>query len=225
MQTSDIEFLQSSLPFWRQLAPKDKQLLLDTAMVRHFKSGDFIHRGSEDCSGLFLLLSGQVRSYIFSDTGKEITLYRLFERDICIFSASCIMKNISFEMFIEAEKDTKAILIPTGTYSKLLLSSIEMSNYINQLMSSRFSEVMWVMEQVIFMSFDERLAFFLCEQVNIEESTTLHITHETIAKHLGSAREVVTRMLKYFSSEGMVELSRGEIRIVDRKSLQKVYTK
>lgn len=163
-----------------------------------------------------------MRAYIVSETGKEITLYRLLERDICIFSASCMLRNISFEIQVEAEKDTEAFLIPSSVYQDLLKKSIHVSDYTNQLMSSRFSDVMWIMEQVLFMSFDKRLALFLLEQSNIEGSNRLLITHETIAKHMGTAREVVTRMLKYFAAEGIVELFRGGILLKDTDKLTRM---
>jgi CRP/FNR family transcriptional regulator len=91
-------------------------------------------------------------------------------------------------------------------------------------MASRFSEVMWIMEQALFMTLDKRLAIFLLEQSIIEDTEIIEITHEKIANHLGSAREVVTRMLKYFQNEGMVSLSRGAINIIDRKKLEKLTT-
>ena len=78
---------------------------------------------------------------------------------------------------------------------------------------------MWIVEQVLFMSFDKRLAIFLLDQAGIEGSDTLRITHEEIANHLGSAREVVGRMLKYFAAEGIVKPFRGGIKIIDRKKL------
>jgi CRP/FNR family transcriptional regulator len=222
MNTEDMAYLQETLPFWEKLTSKQQKQLADAISVRTFKAGESIHRGSEDCSGLFLVKSGQVRAYIISETGKEITLYRLFERDICIFSASCMLHNINFDIFAEAEKDTAAFLIPTDVYQKLSANSLAVSDYTNQLISSRFSDVMWIMEQILFMSFDRRLALFLLQQANIEETDKLYITHETIAKHMGTAREVVTRMLKYFALEGLVELFRGGLIIKNRKKLEKL---
>ena len=89
-------------------------------------------------------------------------------------------------------------------------------------MASQFSDVMWTVEQILFMSFDKRLALFLLEQSSIEGSDTLKITQETIALHMGSAREVVTRMLRYFQGEGMVRLFRGGIELIDRAKLEQI---
>ena len=185
------------------------------------KKGTVIHNGS-DCTGLLLICSGQLRAYILSSEGREITIYRLFERDICLFSASCMMRNIQFEIIIESEKDTKIWIIPTEIYKGIMEESVLVANYTNDIMASRFSEVMWLMEQIMWKSFDKRLAAFLLEESVLEGTNTLKITHEKIGNHMGNAREVVTRMLRYFQNEGMVRLSRGTIEITDAKKLEKL---
>lgn len=216
------EFLSDTLSFWKELTDSQKQTLRQVIVKKPFVAGESMHSGSDNCSGLFLIRSGQVRAYIISETGKEITLYRLFERDVCIFSASCMMKNISFDIFVEVEKDTQAYLIPTAVFRKLSQESMPIQVFTNELMASRFSDVMWIMEQALFTSLDKRLANFLMEQIVISDSNTLEITHEKIANHLGTAREVVTRMLKYFANEGIVALNRGTIDILDEKKLNKL---
>ncbi len=222
LKQEELSFLGDSLPFWGRITEEQRQLLKESATSRIYRAGESLHNGSADCIGFLLVKSGQVRVYIVSESGKEITLYRLFERDVCMFSASCMMKNINFDVHVQAEKESCVILIPTPVYDRLNKTSLPVSDYTNQLMSSRFSDVMWVMEQVLFMSFDRRLAHFLIEQSVIDASERLEITHETIAKHMGTAREVVTRMLKYFQSEGIVSLFRGGISIVDRTKLERL---
>ena len=181
-----------------------------------------MHGGSDNCSGLFLIYRGQVRVYIISESGKEITLYRLLEGDVCIFSASCMMNNIAFDIYIEVEKDTQAFLIPTTALKRLASEVLPVQKFINDIMASRFSEVVWIMEQALFTSFDKRLAGFLLEQAVMDDSDILSITHEKIANHLGTAREVVTRMLKYFQNIGLVKLNRGTIQIIDKKKLEEL---
>jgi len=218
-QKDDINYLQDTLSFWKMISEEQRDILQQTILKKHLVVGESMHSNSEQCSGLFLISKGQVRAYIISESGKEITLYRLFERDICIFSASCIMKNIAFDIYVEVEKDTQAYLIPTAVFHKLSKESLPIQSFTNQLMASRFTEVMWIMEQALFMSFDKRLANFLMEQTVLEDSDVLPITHERIANHLGTAREVVTRMLKYFCDEGIVTLGRGTITIRDKEKL------
>ena len=191
-------------------------------MERRVSKGTVIHNGSMDCTGLLLVKSGQLRAYILSDEGREITIYRLFDRDMCLFSASCIMRSIQFEVTVEAEKDTDLWVIPSEIYQSIMEGSAPGSNYTNELMASRFSDVMWLMEQVMWKSLDKRVAAFLLEEVSIEGTSHLKITHETIANHLGSHREVITRMLRYFQNEGMVKLSRSSIEITNAKKLEEL---
>ena len=152
-------------------------------------------------------------------------MYRLFERDICLFSASCIMNSIQFDITIAAEKDTEVLVIQPEVYKSIMEVSAPLANYTNEVMASRFSDVMWLMDQIMWKSFDKRLADFLLNEMSIENSDTLKITHETIGNHLGNPREVVTRMLKYFVNEGLISLSRGTIEIKDRKGLEDIIDK
>jgi len=206
-------------PIWNKLTPAHKDRLTNAAELLKAKSGTVIHNGSMDCLGLLLIRKGQLRVYTLSSEGREITLYRLFEHDICLFSASCVMPNIQFEVIIEAEKDSEMWVLPSCLFKDLMGETAVVANYANQLISSRFSDVMWLMEQIMWKSFDKRLASFLLEESALENSAVLKITHEKIANHMGTAREVVTRMLRYFQGEGMVKLTRGAVELTDEKKL------
>ena len=207
-------------PIWDQLNQDQQGRLQNSVALRSAPKGTVLHNGDMDCTGLLLVKSGQLRAYILSDEGREITLYRLFDRDMCLFSASCMMRSIQFEVTIEVEKDSRLWIIPPEVYQRLMEESAPVANYTNELMASRFSEVMWLMEQIMWKSLDKRLAAFLLEEAAIEGTDELKITHETIANHLGSHREVITRMLRYFQNEGMVKLSRGMVAILDREKLE-----
>ena len=207
-------------PIWNKLTPAHKDRLTNAAELLKSKAGTVVHNGSLDCLGLLLIRSGQLRVYTLSSEGREITLYRLFEHDICLFSASCVMPNIQFEVIIEAEKDTEMWVLPSCLFKDLMEESAVVANYANQLISSRFSDVMWLMEQIMWKSFDKRLAAFLLEESTLEGTKALKITHEKIANHMGTAREVVTRMLRYFQGEGMVKLARGTVEIIDEDRLE-----
>ncbi len=211
--------LDAYLPIWKQLTKEDQQALEEAAVLRTVPKGTIVHNGFADCIGVLVVKSGQLRSYIVSDEGKEVTLYRLLERDICLFSASCMMSSIRFEVTIEAEKDSDVWIIQTEAYNAVMSHSAPLANYTCQVLASRFSEVMWLMDQLLFKRFDARLAMFLLDESAIENCDTLEITHEKIANHMGTAREVVTRMLKYFQEEGMVSLTRGGLTITDRAKL------
>lgn len=212
--------LKTYFPICDQLTPDQQNLLERTVIPRKIPKGTVVHNGSLDCSGLMVVCSGQLRAYILSDEGREITLYRLFEHDCCLFTASCMLKSIQFEITIETEKDTEVLTIPPQVFNELMQQSLPMANFTNQLMATRFSEVMWLMEQVMWKSFDKRLAGFLVEESRLEETLVLKMTHEKIANHMGTAREVVTRMLRYFQSEDLVKLTRGAIELTDVRRLE-----
>ncbi len=215
-------YVSDYFPIWDKLTAEEQRRLSARAVSRTVPKGTILHNGSADCSGLLLVKSGQLRAYILSPEGREITIYRLFERDLCLFSASCMMRSIQFDITIQAEKDTAFFLIPPEDYKAVMNASAPLANFTNEIMATRFSDVMWLMEQALWKSFDKRLAAFLLEERLIEDTNWLKITHEAIGNHLGNPREVVTRMLRYFQSEGMVKLSRGTVELIHEKKLQEL---
>ena len=210
---------QDYFPLWAKLNKSQQERIRASLLFREAKKGTMLHDGTLDCTGLFLVRDGQLRAYILSEEGREITLYRLFERDMCLLSASCIVHSLQFEVMIAAEKDTSLWVIPADVYKAIMEESPAAANYTNELMASRFSDVMWLIEEIMWKSLDKRIADFLMEEAAIEGSNRLQMTHETIANHLGTRREVVTRMLRYFQEEGLVKLSRGVVELTDEKKL------
>ena len=213
-----MEFAQY-FPVWDKLTEEQREHIASVVEYRKASKGTQIHSSSAQCLGLVLVKSGQLRAYLLSEEGKEITVSRLSDYDVSLLSASCVMPDLQFQIMLEAEKDSEFWSIPACLFRNLVEESLPVSNYARNLLSSNFSELMWLMEQILWKSFDKRLAAFLLEEQQLEGSPVLKITHERIANHLGTAREVVTRMLRYFRSEGMVELTRGTIEILDPQSL------
>jgi len=216
-----MDFAQD-FPIWDKLTAEQQERIRSVSDFQKVKSGTVLHDGSPECLGMLLVRSGQLRAYILSEEGREVTICRFFEMDICLFSASCVMPNMQFDIFIEAEKDSELWIIPACLYQNLMDESIAVSNYSHNLITNHFSELMWLMEQIMWKSFDKRLAQFLLEETALEGTNSLKITHEKIANHMGTAREVVTRMLRYFQSEGMVKLTRGAVDIADVRKLRKL---
>ena len=212
--------LSKCFSIWDKLTQSQQERILSVAVHQTVKGGTVLHDGSPDCLGLLVVSSGQLRAYILSEEGREVTICRFFEMDICLFSAACVMPNMQFDIFIEAEKDSELWVIPACLYQNLMDESIILSNYSHNLITNHFSELMWLMEQIMWKSFDKRLAAFLLEESNLEGTNSLKITHEKIANHMGTAREVVTRMLRYFQSEGMVRLTRGVVELTDTNALE-----
>lgn len=215
----DLKQLEEVFPFWKNLTDSQKlEIAAKTTTHRHAK-GELVHGGGTNCTGIIGVKSGRLRAYLLSEEGKEVTLFRLLPGDTCILSASCIIKNISFDLQVEAESDIELYIINPAIYDKITKENPAVDNFMKDLLSMRFSETMWVMEQILFMKLDRRLAIFLMEQSGIEESDTITLTHQEIADHMGSAREVISRMLKYFAGEGMVQMSRKGITLLDREKL------
>ncbi len=211
--------LKDCFPIFSRLTRDQQQRILAVSTLHKVKAGTVLHDGSPECMGLILVSRGQLRAHMLSSEGREVTICRFFERDICLFSASCVMPNMQFDIFITAEKDSELWIIPACLYKNLMEESLPVASYSCDLISNHFSELMWLMEQIMWKRFDARLAKFLLEESGLEETSVLTLTHDRIANHMGTAREVVTRMLRYFQSEGMVRLTRGTVEITDAKRL------
>jgi CRP/FNR family transcriptional regulator, anaerobic regulatory protein len=215
-----ISLLAEHFPFWPNLTSEQKNYMLSHAALLCYRKGTNIHSGENECVGLMLVKSGELRVYMLSEEGREITLYRLREGDVCVLSASCVLSTITFDVHVDADQDSEVLLVNASAFAELSRLNVYVEKFSYQLATERFSDVMWTMQQVLFMSFDKRLAIFLLDEMNKTEEDIIRLTHEQIAKYVGTAREVVTRMLKYFSEEGIVSLSRGGIKVLDKKRLR-----
>ncbi len=219
-ETELTELFEKAFPFWEELNDWERNTFIHSSQKVKFSKGATVHDGGE-CTGVILIKSGVLRLYLLSDEGKEVTLYRLFPGEMCIFSASCVLDSITFDVFIDAEEDSECVVVGGCAYEGVWQKSDAVKIFTYETALSRFSDVMWVMQQILFMSMDKRLAIFLLDETSKNGSDTVKLTHEQIAKYMGSAREVVTRMLKYFVSEGLISASRSEgIKIIDKKRLR-----
>lgn len=208
-------------PFWEEITDADRDYICQNSMSITYPKGAGVHDGNE-CSGVIFVCSGSLRLSMISDEGKDITLYRLHRGDMCMLSASCVLKSITFDVFINAEEDSRCYVISGPAYAAVSERNPSIRIFSLEAAVSRFSDVMWVMQQILFMSMDKRLAIFLTDESARTGKDTITLTHEQIARYMGSAREVVSRMLKYFANEGIVEVSRKGIHILDKKRLRKL---
>lgn len=216
----DADLLKSGFSFWEHLTAGEQEILSLYSSIVQYPKGASIHRSDERCAGLLLVRSGQIRVYILSEDGREVTLYRLFQGDTCVLSAGCVLDEVAFDVMIDAVEDTEAILIPIGIFHQLMEANVYVELYSYKLATERFSDVMWSVQQILFMGVDRRLAIFLWDEMVKNGKDTVSYTHDQVARYIGSAREVVSRMLRYFSQEGIVSQSRGSIRILDREKLR-----
>lgn len=206
-------------PFWNEISESDRNYICQNTYALTYRKGTTVHNGNE-CSGVFFVRKGSLRVYILSEEGKEITLYRLHEGNFCMLSASCVLQTVTFDVFVDAEEDCECYVVDGGAYSSVAENNPNIKIFTLETAISRFSDVMWVMQQILFMSIDKRLAIFLIDESTRIGSDRIELTHEQIAKYIGSAREVVSRMLKYFTNEGIIESSRKGVLILDKKRLR-----
>lgn len=221
VNTEDKILIEKYLTFWDKLEEKQKNLLLNNSLEKVFHKGESIYSADEECLGVILIKTGQLRVFILSEDGREVTLYRLYTGDTCILSASCILNSINFEVHISAELDTEVILINIAAFGKVTNESVHAENFSLRNAMERFSEVMFAIEEILFSSIEKRLANYLLDQVDRVGSDKIKVTHDQIAKDIGSAREVVSRMLKVFQEEELIEQGRGKIVILNEKGLEK----
>lgn len=222
MKQTDFEALcRDVFPFWQELSEQEKESLYRDSALMQYPGGSTLHDGSE-CSGVFLVRKGMLRVSILSEEGKEITLYRLHPGEVCMLSASCVLQAITFDVLVNAEEDCECCVISGASFAALAERLPSVKIFSQEMAIIRFSDVMWVMQQILFLSLDKRLAIFLLDESLRLNSLTICLTHDQIARYMGSAREVVSRMLKYFAEEGLVALSRGKIRVLDKTRLRRL---
>ena len=215
------EILSAAYPFWERLSDEEKAQILKSCATVTYEKGSSIHRSDMGCKGAILVLSGLLRVYILSDEGREVTLFRIHAGESCVLSASCLLDSIQFDILIEAAEEARAIVIPSGVLHPIMESNPYVGLYMYKQAAERFSDVMWMMQQILFMGVDRRVAIFLWDEMVRRNQPVLSMTHDEIARNIGSAREVVSRVMKYLSEEGAVALKRGRVEILDKEKLKK----
>lgn len=216
------ETLEKIFPFWKDLLPAEKEIVEEHVRVEKYEKGTVINRTNEECKGLMAVRSGQLRTYILSEEGREVTLFRVQEGEICVLSASCLMDSIVFDVLIEAMEQTEVMIIPSSVLHRIKEKNPYVELYLYKTATEKFSDVMWTMQQILFLRIDQRVATFIWDEMQRQKGMTLEITHDEIARYIGSAREVVTKVLKYLAQEKIVELKRGKIEILNKEKLRKL---
>lgn len=217
-----LKELEEVFPFIRGLDEGEKDRIIDNSRSRSFKKGDMVHEGESGCTGVIGILQGRVKTFMLSAKGKEVALFRLLPKDSCILSASCMMSNIVFDVHVSAEEDSRILVVDPDYFEDLTKRSPEADKFRNDIISMRFSEVMWLVEQVMFKRMDQRIAGFLLDMMNITETSEIQLSHQEIADNLGTAREVVSRILKYFEKGGIIKISRKTIEVLDLDRLKEI---
>ena len=212
--------LEKLFPFWMNLSQTEKDMLENATYTEQYEKGMLMHRTEDSCKGLITVLSGQLRTYILSEEGREVTLFRVNSEEVCVLSASCLMDAITFDVLIEATEDTEVLVIPAQILNHMIQHNPYVELFLYKAATEKFSDVMWTMQQILFLKIDQRVAQFLWDEMIQKNTMVLSFTHDEIARYIGSAREVVTKVLKYMVKEGVLELKRGTIVILDKEKLR-----
>ena len=207
---------ETKVPFWNNLTKGEKDIVKRFAHTRCYEAGSVIHSKEQECLGLIQVISGKVRAFMLSEEGREITLYEMKEDDIDLLSASCVVSQITFETQLVADTDCEVFIIPAVCMAELKEKNLAVRCFIFEKLGERFSDAMHVMQDILFVKLDRRIAQYVLSQA---KGDSIKTTHEEIAAKINSSREVVSRMLKEMEKEGIIKLGRGQIDIKDRKKL------
>jgi len=214
MDNQKMQDVENVFPFVSGLSSEDRKRFESSLQKRQFVRGTYLSSDRKGCLGLVGVTHGLVRAYITSESGREITLYRLHPGDLCLFTAKCAFNTLSFDIQLEALEDTEVFVVPSDVFAEITGRNVAAATYVNEIMTQRMDAVMWLMQQVLFNSFDQRLMDYLESECRSRNTNRLELTHDRIARDLGSAREVVSRMLKHFEEDGLIQLERGCITVL-----------
>lgn len=224
MDNRKIQYLKE-LPFWKTLSDHEKEYTKNNTTLTRYDAGKLLYDGGDNCLGLIYVVQGNVRVYIISEEGREITLFRLGEKEDCVISASCVISQLTFETIMKADTNSELLILNSNALQKLAKRNSYVNSYMYERITERFSQVMWVMQEIVFKRFDQRLAKFFIEEYERTGKKEIRMTQEEIAERVNSAREVVARMLRQFSRDGLVESKRGCIVLRNIDSLRSLNEK
>lgn len=216
------ELLETILPFWKELTKQEQEMLIAQITENVYEKGSVLHYGGRQCAGVQIIKKGRARVFVTSPSGGEITLFRLIDGDVSILSAACMMKGLDIELDMELEEDSVLCTIPKIVYKKISEQNPKVKDFTLEMISEKFSDIMWLFNQYVFSNVASRLADSIMEHRALEGADCFSITHDALARDIGTAREVVTRLLKQFQIDGLVKLTRGKIEVLDGVKLGKV---
>ena len=214
----DLQTRLSALPFWSDLNETQRQTLLRGTIEQFFSDGSLL----EEESGMLLLLNGSVRVYLLSEEGREVTLFHLRAGDVCTLGAAHVSDRLPFAPQMIVEEDCQVLMARASVVRNLAEESLSVRAFVYEQGNRHLVKMVWAMEQILFLHVDRRLASFLLEEYQRTGHAEIRMTHEEIARQISSAREVVARMVKRFSVQGLVEARRGVLHLTDLEGLQKL---
>jgi CRP/FNR family transcriptional regulator len=214
-----VEDILSAFNFLSQADTAVRDGFLQTASLAHLETGQNICNQGDECAHLALVTSGTARIYKLGENGREITLYRIGRGESCILTASCILSQLPFPAFAVCEEPVQAAVIPASQIRQWLAESALWRDYVFGLVAHRMADIISLVEEVVFHRMDQRIADYLVQNCP-QDSQRIEITHQLMASDLGTSREVVSRILKEFESQGLIRGARGSVEILNPGQLQ-----
>lgn len=212
----------SRLPFWQHLTPARQALTESQCRRVEYAAGQAVHSPGEECLGVLLLEKGDLRIFLSSPEGRQVTVDRLHAGQVCVLTAACMMQGVSFEVEVEAETPTTALLLPARVFAGLMAESVHAEAFLYRAATERFAAVLAGVEQLLFLTLEQRVASFLLDEAAREGGEVVRLTQEQLAQAIGSAREAVSRTLKKLERQGLVAVERGAVRLCDRPGLYRL---
>lgn len=218
-----MESLQvQDLAFWDRLSPEERERVERSAHSVRYGAGQMIWSGELDCLGILMVRSGVVRLFLSSQDGREATIARMTDGEVCTLTASCTMPTTEFNIRVQAESEVEALVIPALCLSSLVRENLYVENFLYRSATQHFAHVLEAVEQMLFFSLEQRVAAHLLDEAARLGTDTLRVTQEQVAQAIGSAREAVTRTLKKLAAAGAVEVFRGGVRLTDKRALYRL---
>jgi CRP/FNR family transcriptional regulator len=218
LDKNHFERISKALPFLQTATPQIIRDFTDFAYYAKIPAGRQIFAEGDEVDGIALLMSGVVRVYKLGQSGREITLYRFGAGESCVITANAILHQQDFPAIALIEQDAEAVMIPAEIFIDWVRRYDPWRDFVFNLVSERLANVMEIVDEVAFQRMDRRVASFLIERSQLQNP--IRITHQEIANEIGSSREVISRLLEDFAQREMVNLSRGEIKILDFEGLK-----
>lgn len=212
----------SVFPFWGELGDGQRNRIRRVWRMELLRKGRQVYRLSDGCKGLMIVRKGCLRVYMISEEGRDVTLYRLYPGDVCVLSAACLMQEIDFEVMIDAEEDTESVTIPAVELKSIMEEHLLMQNFVYKKTAERFSDVMWTVQQILFKRTDQRIAQYLWNEMQRQDSAVISVTHDKMARDIGSVREIVSRLLKHMAEDKILKAGYGKVEILDKNRLREM---
>ena len=199
----------SRFSFYSRMKPADAAMLRGAVIEKKLAKGQIMMGDHKSCTGIPMVLRGRLRLFRISDKGREMTLYRIREGELCVMAGVCAMGDVAYDFSIEAERDSVLAIIPPDTFRELLYRSDPFKVFVFNALAEKLIRSVETIDMLIFASIEERVMTYL--QHNANAQSEVRTTHEKMAVELGSSREVITRQLKKLAEKGLIELKRGKI--------------